>query len=1081
MKGNSLHSNKQLGSFRSWVENELSEIQYLLHQKAKDFISEQTEFFYSHDLKLNTGKWTYISSKKNEGYIGYEHFDENGIPVIKLTYNTFKQGGHSASFNSYNALKEIWQEKKTGLVSPKNAYKHYQQQSLNKKNTHNESSASKSLIEDMKLWDSLSRAGQSGYLERKCLPNLKGFRFSNHFIAVKIIDNKGAFCGLQKIYDDGLKLFSKGLKKKGNFALIGTDSLPKTLEVINVCEGIATAGSIHLATLEPVFAALDAYNIEHVVRNLKLQYPKAKIIIWADNDQWKSEELDFKGRPIGNTGLIHANYTAMIFSNIYVVYPQFSNNTSAEEHGLTDFNDLHIHEGLYALDKVELNLPNINIALTKKTQKLEKIHHGILSAKQFKNGRKITVNSKYLSNIKITEGINLVRSPIGTGKTELVEKYISENKNSSVIFLTHLVSLIEDASKRLGLKSYSQCDNFDLQMQRRLAICLNSIGKLTAEGDLPNYDVLIIDEAEQVFKRLASKLEQKTLIFGILKQLVRNTKTVVCLDAHLSTLSVSLIKTWCKDKPVNVVFNEYQVGLGREIVLYGNKESLQVEALNRLRSGNNCYLTFNSKNEARKTYHLFQKSLPKKKGLFISSDNNGDKEVKDFFEDVNKESLKYDYIICTPSISTGVSISNKHFNFVAGIFNSDINTPNDCMQAIGRVRDSNQIHIFVEKRRSNLPVDSSIIARSWNETHSFDLNLMNLSDNGERIIISPEYESIRIKTIQNKNRGHNNFYYEFCLLNKLDGYTVKFSDFRLDQTERKNLKKVKTYFSKTTYLNEIMDAEFIDMTIAKLIENKSRKELRESLSFEKHKLIEFYKLDKYNDFQVQNFILLDDNGKLRKKVINLELTLNDKEYATRLFKQQFEGHEQFSADLSHFATKQLLYKKLLKHLKLLDEYDNLIWDHDGYSFKYNKETLVASSFFEWLATNHSILQGIINLPSIEKLKNEPIRFISKLLSDLGLKQKRKGKTEDGNFYTLDIESLWLMHSIMEQRGSAIGNSCDVNIVNKTQTVPASTVPKLKENYKYLIDSYSKKINQRMLMLKDELYMSFGGNKQWLRT
>ena len=100
---------------------------------------------------------------------------------------------------------------------------------------------------------------------------------------------------------------------------------------------------------------------------------------------------------------------------------------------------------------------------------------------------------------------------------------------------------------------------------------------------------------------------------------------------------------------------------------------------------------------------------------------------------------------------------------------------------------------------------------------------------------------------------------------------------------------------------------------------------------------------------------------------------------------------------------------------------------------------------------------------------------------MGLKQKRKGKTEEGNFYTLDLESLKLMQSIIEQRSSAAGNSCDINIVNKTQTVPSSTVPKLKENYEYLIDSYSKKINQRILMLQEGLHLSFLGNKQWLRA
>lgn len=1059
MHGYSLYSNKQLGSFRSWVEKELNEIRYYLLEKAKDFVSEKTEGFFDGNLKLNSGRWEYLTSKKNEGYIGHETIDENGVPVIKLTYNSFKHGGHSESFDSYSALKALWEAKKYGLSLTSKSRVQKNRKSI-KLSTDNRK---QDVTEELILWNKLSREGHNKYLDNKSLPNLKGIRFGKNYIAVKIINTQGEFQGLQKIFEDGSKYFSAGLKKKGNFALIGSETLSKKLETIHVCEGVATAGSLHLFTSEPVFAALDAFNLEHVVKNLRLKYQKIRIIIWADNDKWKANNLDPKGLPLGNTGLIQANLTAMMWANCYVAYPEFTNLDSAREKQLTDFNDLHVNEGITALDKIIIQQPDINIGLTKKAQKLTRINHGMLSAKQFAQGNKTTLDSRFISNIQIKEGVNLIRSPIGTGKTEMVENYIKQNKNCSVIFLTHLVSLVEDAASRLQLKSYSQCDNFDLQMQRRLAICLNSITKLTAEGDLPNYDVLVIDEAEQVFKRLSSKLDQKTLIFGILKQLVKNTKTVICLDAHLSNLSVTLIKKWVNNKNINIVFNQYEVGQGRDIILYENKETLQIQAIRQLITGNNCYLTFNSKNEAKKTFHLIQKVLSEKKGLLISSDNNGDHAVQAFFNNVNEESKKYDYIICTPSISTGVSISNKHFTFVAGIFNCDINTPNDCMQAVGRVRDSSQIHIYLEKRRSNLPLNTSVISRAWHETHAYDLDLMNLSDQGQRIIICPEYESIRTKTIQERNRGHNNFFYEFCLLNKVDGYNISYSDFRLDPSERSDLKKIKTYFAKNAHIIDLSNAEFIDVTVANIIENKSRKSQSESLSYEKHKLIDFYNLNKYYDAEVNEFILLDDEGKLRRKVINFELALNDREYAIKLFKSQIEDHEQFSADLTHFATKQMLYKKLLQQLGLMDNSNIFIFKPQGYDYKYNKESLINSKFFKWMKDNHTILQGVTNLPTMEKLELEPIRFISKLLSELGLKQIRSGKTENGNYYMLDLNSISFMISILDKRGSLAGNSCNVNIVNNTQTVPLRSVPSITKSFREIINNHSLSLN---IKLKD---------------
>ena len=275
--------------------------------------------------------------------------------------------------------------------------------------------------------------------------------------------------------------------------------------------------------------------------------------------------------------------------------------------------------------------------------------------------------------------------------------------------------------------------------------------KECAEGPIPKYDVLVIDEVEQVLTRLTNSLPNKPLIFSVLKSLIENATYIVCLDAHLSTTTVSLIKSWAPSKSVNIITNNYQVGNNSDIKLYEDKESLQVTALNSLRENKNIYLTFNSKNEASKTYSMIKEVLPTKKGLYISGDNTGDKENLAFFNDVNEVSKKYDYIICTPSVSTGVSISNNHFDFVGGVFNANINTSFDCMQALGRVRDIKTKHVFCELRRGNKTLDSKIIASKWHETHQHDLNLLNINDVGDKILLNEDYELLAIQTTQKKH------------------------------------------------------------------------------------------------------------------------------------------------------------------------------------------------------------------------------------------------------------------------------------------------------------------------------------------
>lgn len=1066
MQGKSFQTNKGLGSFRSWIENELDDIKYYLIIKAREFISEHAESYFDGDLKLNTGRWSYLSSKnKKEGYKGYETLDNNGIPVVKLTFNSFKHGGYTESFDSYKALKELWDLKKSGSVTSINKIID-KERKISKNELEDDINLKQIINDEFNLWESLNRAGESEYLAKKKLTNIIGIRFDKSFIAVKLINTKREFCGLQKIYNSGTKFFTKGLNKKGNFAVIGLETLPEHLERIHICEGVATAASIHLATLEPVIAAMDAFNLEPVTYRLKKKYPKSQFIIWADNDQWNAHNLDKNGNAIGNTGLIQANYTALK-ENALVMCPNFDSiKDVAKDKLLTDFNDLYIHRGIDALITTVPQKADINLALEKKIKIQQKLNHGLLSVSQVKNGHKHVINSRFIPETTINDGITLIRSPIGTGKTQLVEKYLSQNKQASVVFITHLISLIEDASSRLNLKSYSECDNFDLQMQKRLAICLNSLGKLVIEGDLPHYDVLIIDEIEQVLNRMCSKLDQKNLIFNILERLITNSKVVICLDAHLSDTTMGIIKRWSGGKNISVIFNEYKVGEGRNIVLYENKESLQLKALQELQRNNNAYLTFNSKNEARKTYYLIKKFFREKKGLFISSDNNGDQDVKDFFGNVNEESKKYDYIICTPSVSTGVSITNNHFQFVGGFFKSDINTPNDCMQAIGRVRNSSEINIYVEKRKDNRTLDPRIIALKWTETHQYDMNLMGLSCEGERIVICPDYEFLRTNITLNRNRGLNNFYYEFCLLNKLDGYTVTHSDFILNESVKSEIRDIKSYYSKDEHLKDILDAVNIDSKLASIIEYKSRKKMDETLSFEKHKLIEFYNLNKYNPQEIQDFFLLDDSTKLRSKVLNLELALSTREYAVNLHTKQMEKSEQFRADLKHYATIQELYRRLLLELKILTKEGHIsthLFSKD--SFIYNKDSLVNGDFFGWVKKHHSIISGAINIQDIDKIMLEPLRFVSKLLSNLGLKQKRCGKNELNN-YSIETESVEFMKSLLNKRNFFKGDTSEIVMIKEADSVPDTTVPMYAcqdviNKFMYVGNSYRKQFNNKL--------------------
>ena len=1020
------------GSFLNWALQNQSNIESSLLNTGLDFINEQGE-----DLKASVtslildNRWHYIDKPtRKQSYRGILQRNAHGVPYLKLTYHSFRHGGYSEHFNSKEVLKELWKQGRDSAYKPMVSPKKPTPTPIETK-----PASIDWLARDYTRWESLAPIGVSHYLNRKGLKDnfIPGIRFGKDFIAVELIDFDGNYCGLQTINNDGRKLFTKGLTKKGRFVLIGEEKLPSRLTTIHIAEGVATAASIHLAIGEPVFSALDAFNLLPAARNLKTKYPKTQIIFWADNDWQKADKKNPRGKVIGNTGLIQANSAAFKLRGALVCTPDFSQLFDDKAKDATDFNDLHNIVGLEAIAHVVPRKPDIKLALTNELLKYHNHTHGVVSPQNFESGKKINYHARFIKDVDFTQGVHLVRSAIGTGKTAIVEAFVKKSSEKSVLFTTHLISLVESAANRLGLCSYNDCDEYDLQMENRLSICLNSLGKLTSICSIPNYDIVIIDEIEQVLSRLTSHIEQKPLIFSVLQYLIQNAKTVICLDAHLSKITVEFIRHTVPLMPVTVHFNEHTHDDEKTILFHDSGENVLMSAMQALESNQAVYLAFNSKKNAYKSFSTLEVAFPLKKGLYISGDNTGDNANKAFFSDVNKESQKYDYIVCTPSVSTGVSIDNNHFGFVGGVFCANVNAANDCMQALGRVRNIDLLHVFCEKRFADKPTNSDVIASKWSTTHMHDLSLMNINENGERIIMNTDYERLCLSVTIAKNRSFNDFYQSFALLALHDGIKLEHADELLDLSAKRELRTLKN-----AVVNQeagLISRAALSMTASELkaLANKPRKTMNETRGFKKQQIIEFYNLDIKNAESIEALATVDEEGRFKKQILNLELALSNTQDAKNRFLKQIESHEMFAPDLTHFATLQLLYQRLLKTFNLFSSSNNLSLQE----YRYTRESIIESGFLTWIEEQRAVLQGVIAIPSARRLNLDPVRFVGTLFARLGLKQKRVGRAEDG-VYHLDLERIQLLNNIIYRR--KIG-TMGANIPIDTSKLPEKRVIK----------------------------------------
>ena len=201
-----------------------------------------------------------------------------------------------------------------------------------------------------KAWKQCSEQGDCEYLQRKGVRG-HGVRFSPQgAVVIPMLDVAGTIHGLQIVRgrapDQKQRRLEKefwpaGLVKKGHFHQIGmaTGAL-----VLLVAEGYATAATLYEGSGLPVSVAFDAGNLAHVAAALHKRYKTARILICADDDTFST----------GNPGITCASAAAMEVGGAYIA-PIFADADARQAafdtkgQKLTDFNDLHLLEGLHVV------------------------------------------------------------------------------------------------------------------------------------------------------------------------------------------------------------------------------------------------------------------------------------------------------------------------------------------------------------------------------------------------------------------------------------------------------------------------------------------------------------------------------------------------------------------------------------------------------------------------------------------------------------------------------------------------------------------------------------------------------------
>lgn len=351
-------------------------------------------------------------------------------------------------------------------------------------------------------------------------------------------------------------------------------------------------------------------------------------------------------------------------------------------------------------------------------------------------------SSRYLPALKITEGVTYIRSPKGTGKTEALAKEVDRlvKLKKRILLVGHRRSLLGNLAQRLRLPNYEHEPNrYQWREQGSLAVSVDSLANfVNTEQD--RFDVLLIDESEQVTAHFKSETlaDRRALAYMTLEFYLRNTPHIVCSDADAGEMTAGLL-TIAKNKlyPDRLVVNQYKVDdAAPKLQIFDSEASLLSELENDLATGKKCFVATNSKSRADAIHASTSPTVGARRTLLITSGTTRSSEVARFLKSPKTETLKYDLVIYSPSLSTGVDISfdgDVVVDSVFGFYHANITTHFEIDQQLSRVRDPGSVKVWISAARYRYQTDPFILEEEMKAGRDLASRLVGIDEDGKHI------------------------------------------------------------------------------------------------------------------------------------------------------------------------------------------------------------------------------------------------------------------------------------------------------------------------------------------------------------
>lgn len=436
---------------------------------------------------------------------------------------------------------------------------------------------------------------------------------------------------------------------------------------------------------------------------------------------WDVRPPDLPDRRAGALGAALAGVLGVSqIGTVLAVAAALANRTPAqmEREDVVRFLREHLKPGAIPADWIAAVMTRIDWTQDKRRERaLAPVR---ISAKARAGVEVMTVRE--LGELDRVEGITVLKAPMAAGKTQLVahpwtaaakraaardrriasrDGIAGEGKElgqSGVWAVCHRVALVAELAHRLDLESYRGPG----ANGSATAICLPSITLDPFARCRPGF--LFIDEIQQTLRFLRSeeccrtaKARTPDLVFNRLVEVVRGARGILVADAGADDSVLDFLRFCRPGDPIRLIEmpEPKDAGIAAEILtgekgVYGAAVDQAAADLHR---GEKVWIATEGAEAAERVGVFLRDATANAdravRVLVLTARNKGELEQERFLKDPEAESRRWDCVIASPVIASGISIEHKgapHFTRGFYLGTGQALTPADAAQQLRRVR-----------------------------------------------------------------------------------------------------------------------------------------------------------------------------------------------------------------------------------------------------------------------------------------------------------------------------------------------------------------------------------------------------------